>query len=179
MSYFIPNSIKYQDNTIWLKGGDNNVFPRSNEWTNYPAGENHLLLWNLLDGGVQPNGTFERSNLGQKVIKAAAKVKRLHKERFPKCDEEHGIGTFGFYRMRIVFQCSKEELRQAQDEVFERWRESSNAYYKEDVERYNFYLENYEEFRKHFKKMHQVFQKETGIILDQRQKPAEQLELFA
>ncbi len=178
MSYFIPNTIKYEDNTIWLKGGDNNVFPRSNNWTNYPKGENHLLLWNILDGGVQPNGTFERSKLGTAVMESAAKVKNLHRAKFPQCDEQSGIGKFFFYSMRVVFQTTKEELSKLKDEAFGRWRESNKDYYKEDVEKYAYYMENYNLLREHFVKMHQVFQKDTGLILEKEDQPAEQLILF-
>lgn len=35
MSYFIANNYRVVDNQLQLKGGDNNVVPRTNEWTGF------------------------------------------------------------------------------------------------------------------------------------------------
>jgi hypothetical protein len=174
MSYFIANTVKVENNIISLKGGDNNVIPRSNYWTSYEPERNYLFLWNILDRSVQLQS---RSKLANKIINAAIKVENAHREKYPKESQNHGIGKYSFFQMRIVYDTSKDELRSLKDEQFNSWRDTGNEYTKENLEFYSYYLDNYEEIKMHIQKMHDLFEKETGIILQPAKVP-EQAVLF-
>jgi hypothetical protein len=79
MSYFIANSIKYNQelDRIEVKGGSNNVVPRYNDWTHYENKDG--LLRDLISGSIELKSI---SKLAKLCLNSVSKIKILHQQQF-------------------------------------------------------------------------------------------------
>ena len=111
MSTFIANKIEYrEDGKIWMKGGDNNVVPRSNSWVHYDDKE--LFLSNLISGTIKitDNGEFAR-----KVLRAFYNFETKHRKHFGErqdaVDDDYpkSINIYSLYQIRNYASYTSEQ----------------------------------------------------------------------
>jgi hypothetical protein len=112
MSYFIANLIKYEEkeDKIYVRGGSNNVVPRSNCLDFYH--DKRDLLKDLISGGLDLRST---NKLAEKCKQGKEIIKQRHKKVFGKRQElfqggvNSSINPFSLYMISSYPSWDKEE----------------------------------------------------------------------
>ena len=146
MSYFIANSITLSKDlqTFKVKGGDNNVVPRSNYWSNEIPIDR--LYYDLNSGCIQLRNKTERALLIEHL------VFKVH-----KWTDEY----ISYYDLTGLLNCSKEDLQTSINDL----RAKDNAFYNERADRCEQVLNAYEYYQEKYKRFNDEFMKRLKLGL--------------
>lgn len=151
MGTFLVKQMKYKENTISLYGAESNVRPLHFRWSNYESNRTDLFFYDLIAGTIKFKYSNEVSN---KINSVIDKITEIHKEKYPKCDEEYGIGDYSLYSMLKTHNTDKEQELNSIISNLDCFIES---YKKEKIETHRLYTEKWEEFKDHVSKLYLIF----------------------
>jgi hypothetical protein len=154
MSHFIANLLQYneKENRFYVRGGSNNVVPRSNNFTHYE--DNVFLLIDLISGGLKLNC---QNSLSKKVKEAVKEIETNWAKQFKERNEKFGgclsINPYSLYSITGYYRNDKEETLKYKFDV----SRISEAYKKECLQEAEAIKEVWEEGKGFFKEQLNLF----------------------
>ena len=154
----------FVDGRPQIYSASNNVRPLSYYWHTYPTEDNSdngltLFFWDLIAGTVQFKGASKKAMRINAIIE---EVRTAHKEKYPQCDENYGIGPYSLYKMLSTHRTAN---NLSSDEEFESYVSMFMEQYREEqrAER-KIYQTQWDEFSAHTEEMYQYFKNQISKI---------------
>jgi hypothetical protein len=154
MSHFIANLLQYneKEQKFYVRGGSNNVVPRSNNFTHYEDKE--FLLMDLISGCLKLNC---QNSLSTKVKEAVKKITTNWESQFKERNENFGgclsINPYSLYSITGYYSNDKEETLKWKFDV----SRISEAYKKECLQEAEAIKEVWDEGKEFFKEQVNLF----------------------
>jgi len=161
MSYFIANTLNYnvEEDKIYVRGGSNNVVPRSNNWDYYSDKKD--LLVDLISGGLDLRCS---NKLSLACLSAIEDIKKMHRDQFGQRQKELGgtecINAYSLYMIKGYARWDKEETIKNTRENISMFIDS---YQKERIKEAEIMETIWDEAVEFYKKVESYFFNKIGI----------------
>lgn len=133
--------------TIEIYSASSNVRPLHYNWGGYPPSHEELFFYDLIARTVQFN---QHNIISDKINHIIDKINEMHKDKYPLCDEENGIGAYSLYKMLKTHNAQPPTTEGDYSMFIE-------SYQKECRDMDNLYKEHWYEFQLHVDTLYQYF----------------------